>query len=59
MIVIVNTSPNKKTVKVPVDGGKYYTDFYNSDKYSFLGNRIKVELDGYGYKVLYRKIKID
>ena len=58
-IIIINRSGNKKTVKIPVEGDKNYTDYYLGDQYHINGTKLHCEIDGYGYLVLYRKIDFD
>jgi len=59
IIIIVNRSGNNKKVKIPVEGNKGYTDYYLGDRYPLKGSKLDVELEGYGYLVLYRKINFD
>jgi glycosidase len=59
VIIVVNRSGNKKEIKIPVDGKKGYTDYYLGDRYPLKGSKLGVELEGYGYLVLYRKINFD
>ncbi len=58
-IIVINRSNSKKTVKLSVTGKKEYTDYYSGKKYNIDGDRINIELEGYGYLVLYRRINFD
>ncbi|NDI76738.1 MULTISPECIES: alpha amylase N-terminal ig-like domain-containing protein [Psychrilyobacter] len=58
-IIVINRSGLKKTVEVPVQGEKGYTDYYSGKRYNILGDKIRVELEGYGYLILYRRVEFD
>ena len=58
-IIVINRSNNKKTVKLPIEGKKGYTEYYSGKRYDLLGDKIKVELEGYGFLVLYRRGDFD
>jgi len=58
-IILINRSNLKETIKLPVNGEKGYTDYYSGKRYDLEGDSIRVELEGYGYLVLYRRIDFD
>lgn len=58
-VIVINRSNLKKTVELPVEGKKGYTDYYSGKRYNVSGNKIKVELKGYDYLVLYRRVDFD
>jgi hypothetical protein len=58
-IIVINRSALKKKVELPVQGKKGYTDYYSGKRYNLLGDKIRMELDGYGYLVLYRRVDFD
>ncbi|MGB6129177.1 MAG: alpha amylase N-terminal ig-like domain-containing protein [Psychrilyobacter sp.] len=58
-IIVINRSDLKKTVELPVQGGKGYTDYYSGKRYNVLGDKVKVEIEGYGYLILYRRVDFD
>lgn len=58
-IIVVNTSNSKKTVELPIEGKKGYTDYYSGKRYDLSGEKIRVELEGYSSLVLYRRVNFD
>jgi len=58
-IVVINRSDLKKTVELPVQGKKGYTDYYSGKRYNVLGDKVRVELEGYDYLILYRRVDFD
>lgn len=58
-IIVINRSNLKKTVELPIQGKKGYTDYYSGKRHNLLGDKIRVELEGYEYLVLYRRVDFD
>ncbi|MEI6858038.1 alpha amylase N-terminal ig-like domain-containing protein [Psychrilyobacter sp.] len=58
-IIVINRSNLKKTVELPVQGKKGYTDYYSGKRYNILRDKVRVELEGYGYLILYRRVDFD
>jgi glycosidase len=58
-IIILNRSASGKDIEVPVEGKKGYTEFFTGTRYKVTGKKLKLSVPGYGYLVLYRRVKID
>ncbi len=58
-IIVINRSNLKKIVELPVQGKKGYTDYYSGKRYNILGDKVRVDLEGYGYLILYRRVDFD
>ena len=55
-IIVINRSNLNKSVKLPVQGKKGYIDYSHGKTYNPSGNKITLELKGYGYMILYRNV---